>query len=113
MEFLVLNGKEILPVKYKAYSLAGDYISVQNDNDLKELYDINGNKVSNLNYKSIQSSGNKGSYIAIDDNGFYSIITEDETFSGNYTYASYAFDDYFIFKNQEGFYGLIDIYNRN
>lgn len=105
-----LNGKEILPVKYKAYSLAGDYISVEND-ELKELYDVNGNKISNLNYKSIQSSGNNGSYIAIDDNGFYSIITGDETISDNYVYLSYAFDNYFIFKNQDGYYGLIDIYN--
>lgn len=50
------NGKEILPVKYKAYNLAGDYISVENAEGLKELYDVNGNKVSNLNYKSVQAS---------------------------------------------------------
>ena len=70
-----VGGKELLPVRYKSYNLAGDYISVENSSGLKELYDVNGNKVSNLNYKSVQSSGNKGSYIAIDDNGFYSIIT--------------------------------------
>ena len=50
------SGKEILPVKYKAYNLAGDYISVENVNGQKELYDVNGNKVSNLNYKSVQAS---------------------------------------------------------
>jgi len=50
------NGKEILPVKYKAYNLAGDYISVENVDGTKELYDVNGNKVSNLNYKSVQAS---------------------------------------------------------
>ena len=106
-----VNGKEILPVKYKAYNLAGDYISVENSNGQKELYDVNGNKVSNLNYRSVQASGNKGSYIAIDDNGFYSIITNNETISDNYTYISYAFDNYFIFKNQDGYYGLLDIYD--
>lgn len=36
-----LNGKEIIPVKYKAYNLAGDYISVENSNSEKELYDVN------------------------------------------------------------------------
>lgn len=36
-----INGKEILPVKFKAYNLAGDYISVENENNLKELYDVN------------------------------------------------------------------------
>ena len=105
------NGKEILPVRYKAYSLAGDYISVEDGNGQKELYDVNGNKVSNLSYKSVQAAGNSGNYIAIDDNGFYSIITGDETISDNFTYVSYAFDNYFIFKNTEGFYGLIDIYS--
>ena len=35
------NGKEILAVKYKAYNLAGDYISVESENGLKELYDVN------------------------------------------------------------------------
>ena len=70
-----------------------------------------GNKVSNLNYKSVIATGNNENYIAIDDNGFYSIINGDETISNNYTYVSYAFDNYFIFKNQEGFYGLIDTYN--
>lgn len=50
------EGKEILPVKYKAYNLAGDYISVENETGQKELYDVNGNKVSNLNYRSVQAS---------------------------------------------------------
>ena len=106
-----IDGKEVLPIKYKAYNLAGDYISVENSDGLKEIYDVNGNKISNLDYKSVQASGNKGSYIAIDENGFYSIITGSETISNNYTYVSYAFDNYFIFKNQEGFYGLVDVYN--
>jgi hypothetical protein len=51
-----IDGKEILEVKYSAYSLAGDYISVENEKGDKELYDVKGNKVSNLNYKSVQSS---------------------------------------------------------
>lgn len=51
-----LDGKEILGVKYKAYNLAGDYIYVELENGEKELYDVKGNKISNLNYKSIQSS---------------------------------------------------------
>lgn len=35
------NGKEILPVKYKAYNLAGDYISVENSDGQKEIFDVN------------------------------------------------------------------------
>ena len=51
-----IDGKEILPVSYKAYNLAGDYISVEKLDGTKELFDVNGNKVSNLNYKSVQAS---------------------------------------------------------
>lgn len=36
-----ISGKEILPAKYKSYNLTGDYISVENDDGLKELYDVN------------------------------------------------------------------------
>lgn len=105
------SGKEILPARYKAYNLAGSYISVEDYDGNKEIYDVNGNRVGSLEYKSVQASGNKNSYIAIDDNGFYSIITGGDIISDNYTYVSYAFDNYFIFKNQDGFYGLINIYD--
>ena len=71
------KGKEVLAVKYKAYNLAGDYISVETE------------------------SGNKELYIAIDESGLYSIITDSNTISNNYTYISYAFDNYFIFRNTE------------
>ena len=36
-----VNGKKIIPVEYKAYNLAGDYISVENKDNEKELYDLN------------------------------------------------------------------------
>ena len=106
-----VSGDEILEVKYVGYSLAGDYISVELDDGTKELYDVNGNKISNLNYTSIQSAGNTNSYIAIDSDGFYYIIMQGETLSNNYTYISYAFDNYFIFRNEEGLYGLLNIYS--
>ena len=106
-----ISGDEILEVKYVGYSLAGDYISVELDDGTKELYDVNGNKISNLNYTSIQSAGDTNSYIAIDSDGFYYIIMQGETLSNNYTYISYAYDNYFIFRNEEGLYGLLNIYS--
>lgn len=105
------SGKEILDVKYAGYSLAGDYISVELNDGSKELYDVNGNKISNLDYTSIQSAGNTDSYIAIDSEGYYYIIMQGETLSNNYTYISYAFDNYFIFRNEEGLYGLLNLYS--
>lgn len=105
------SGDEILEVKYAGYTLAGDYISAQLDDGTKELYDVNGNKISNLNYTSIESAGTSGAYIAIDSNGYYSIIMQGETLSNNYTYISYAFDNYFIFRNESGLYGVLNIYS--
>lgn len=106
-----VEGKEILPVNYVAYSLSGKYISVEEENGNKELYDVNGNSISNLNYKSIQSASDSQCYIVIDDNGYYSIITPSETISDNYTYISYAFDNNFIFKDENENYGLLNIYS--
>lgn len=101
-----IDGKPLLDVKYKAYSLAGNYIYVETDNGDKELYDVNGNKISNLNFKSVQTAGKSGTYIAVDESGFYSIITGEETISGDYTYLAYAYDNYFIFRNSMNKYGL-------
>lgn len=103
------NGKEILAVKYTAYNFAGDYISVEL-NDKKELYDVNGNKVSNLKYDSVEGTGIEGCYIVEDENGLYSIITRDDVIEGRYTYISYAFNNNFIFKDEKGYYGILDLY---
>lgn len=55
--------------------------------------------------------GNPDGYIAIDDNGYYSLITKGETISDNYTFLSYAYDNYFIFKNENDLYGVLNIYS--
>ena len=55
--------------------------------------------------------GNPDCYIGIDNDGYYSIISKSDTISDNYTYISFAFDNYFIFKNEEGYYGLLNIYS--
>lgn len=106
-----MNGKLILDTKYTNYSLAEKYISVTTTDDKKELYDVNGNKLSSLDYVTIQPSGNTDCYIAIDEDGYYSIISKTDKYEDNYTYISFAFDNYFIFKNEEGYYGLLNIYS--
>ena len=104
-----IDGKEILGVKYTGYNFAGDYISVEL-NDKNELYDINGNKVTNLKYESVEGTEIEGCYIVEDENGLYSIITRDDVIEGRYTYISYAFDNNFIFKDEKGYYGILDLY---
>ena len=103
------EGKEILEVKYTGYNFAGDYISVELE-DKKELYDVNGNKVTNLKYESVEGTEIEGCYIVEDENGLYSIITRDDVIEGRYTYITYAFHNNFIFKNEKGYYGILDLY---
>ncbi len=103
------DGKEILEVKYTGYNFAGDYISVELK-DKKELYDVNGNKVTNLKYESVEGTEIEGCYIVEDENGSYSIITRDDVIEGRYTYITYAFNNNFIFKDEKGYYGILDLY---
>lgn len=103
------SGKEILPVQYTSYKFAGDYISVEHNNK-RELYDVNGNKVSNLDFVSVEGIDLEGCYIVKDKDGFYRIMTSSDMIEGNYTYISYAFENNFIFKDERGYYGILDLY---
>ena len=105
----VLNqdGKEILPLQYTNCQILGDYISVKKDDQML-LFDLYGNLVNTNNYRSIQPTANSYYFIAQGDNGFYSIISKNGQIENNYTNISYAFDDFFIFSNVDGKYGVVD-----
>lgn len=104
--FCTITGKEIIEPKYTEYSIAGNYISVKN-NDIIEVYDSVGNYMENIKYTGIQSTSNPEYYIAIDEEGYYSIINKELTVENKYTDLAYAFDDYFIFTNEEGLSGVL------
>lgn len=106
--FFAKNGKEILESKYEAYEIAGEYISVK-ENDKNVLYDINGNYIDQKNYKSILEVGNSSYFIAISEkDNSYSILSKDVNIENNYKNISYLFDNLFTFTNQEGKCGIID-----
>ena len=106
--FFAKNGKEILEPKYEAYEIAGEYISVK-ENDKNVLYDINGNYIDQKNYKSILEVGNSSYFIAISEkDNSYSILSKDINIENNYKKISYLFDNLFTFTNQEGKCGIID-----
>lgn len=106
--FFAKNGKEILEPKYEAYEIAGEYISVK-ENDKNVLYDINGNYIDQKNYKSILEVGNSSYFIAISEkDNSYSILSKDINIENNYKNISYLFDNLFTFTNQEGKCGIID-----
>ena len=107
--FYNINGDEILAPDYTSYSVAGNYICVsQNENMM--LYDLHGNMVNKNKYKSIQETGNPSFFIAQDNSGLYSIISKDSEIADNYTNVSYAFDNFFVFTNQNGQSGVLNVY---
>ncbi len=107
--FFDINGSQILDVEYESYTVAGNYISVSKDNNMR-LYDLHGNLVNTNTYKSIQETGNPSYFIAQDENGYFSIISKDVQIDNKYTNISYAFDNFFIFTNEEGLTGLLNVY---
>ncbi len=104
------EGDEILKPEFTAYSIAGDYISVKKDENML-LYDLHGNLVNSNNYRSISETGNPSYFIAQDEQGYYSIISKDAEIKNNYTNIIYAFDNFFVFTTEEGFYGILDLYS--
>ena len=98
-------GDEILETKYKEYKLVGNYICVT-ENDSKTLYDINGNALNNINYTSMIETENPEYFVAQKENGDYCIISKNITVDEGFAYLSYAFEDYFIFTDKNGKYGV-------
>lgn len=102
-------GKEILEPQYTKYSIAGNYIFVEKD-DKSQLFDIHGNLVNSNHYKSITETENPSYFIAENEEGYSSIISKDIQIDEKYTQISYAFDNFFIFTNEEGKTGLLNVY---
>lgn len=103
------KGKEILKAEYTSYSIAGNYISVKKDDEMR-LYDLYGNLVNTNTYKSIIETNNPSYFIAQNDNGYYSIISKDVQIDDKYTNITYAFDNFFVFTTEEGKSGVLNIY---
>ena len=104
------SGREILPPEYEEYWIAGNYISVKKDN-LKSLYDINGNSLNNVNYISMIETENPEYFIAEKEDGTYCIISKSIIVDEQFSSLSYAFDDYFIFTNKEGKVGVLKVWD--
>ena len=103
------KGKVILNPEYEKYTLLGNYISVENDG-VKTLYDVNGNPLNNVQYISMMETDNPEYFIAQKDNGNYAIISKSITVDEGFAYLAYAFDNYFIYADQSGKYGVLDVW---
>lgn len=105
--FYTNKGNEILEPKYTKYAIAGNYISVQKDGENK-LFDLNGNLINTDTYSSMIEVENSSYFIAVKENGYYSVISKEFQREGNYTFINYAFDDLFIVTTEEGKTGILD-----
>lgn len=108
--FFTNKGDEILEPKYTNYDIAGDYISVQ-ENENNMLYDLNGNLINKDKYLSMIEVENSSYFIALNEDGYYNIISKDIQIRENYTYVTYAFDDNFIFVNEENKSGVVNVWS--
>lgn len=107
--FFNQKGDEILEPKYTKYDIAGNYISVQ-ENENNMLYDLNGNLINKDTYLSMIEVENSSYFIAENEEGYYNIISKDYQTTEKYTYITYAFDDNFIFINEENKSGVLNIF---
>ena len=101
------KGNEILAPKYTKYEIAGNYISVEKDGENK-LFDLNGNLINTNTYSSMIEIENSSYFIAVKEDGHYSVISKEFEREGNYTFITYAFDDLFIFTTEDGKAGILD-----
>ena len=108
--FFTNKGNEILEPKYTKYAIAGNYISVEKEGENK-LFDLNGNLINTDTYLSMIEVENSSYFIAVKENGYYSVISKEFQREGNYVFISYAFDDLFIVTTEDGKTGILDVWN--
>ena len=112
-----LSGNILISTENTKIEAKGEYLYVEKNN-IREVYDSNGNKVdiefnksiiptSNENYKITITSQENGNYYGVIDNNNKQIIDSE------YIYIEYAFDQYFIACGRNGKLGVIDSNGKN
>ena len=107
--FFSIEGDEILKPAYPNYVVSKEYITVE-ENDKIVMYDFFGNVVKTNNYASVSEVEGTSYFIAKSEDGYYSVISKDVNVNNKYTNLTYAFDDYFVFTNEEGKSGVLHVW---
>lgn len=97
-----INGEEILQANYEEISFRGKYIYTQKENKV-EYFALNGQVVNNLNYLSVNETGNENFYTCINADGLYGILDKNENVlvENEYAYLEYLYGEYFIAIEEE------------
>ena len=107
-----LKGNILIDTKYTNIESKGIYIYAENDKESK-VFDINGNKLDMNFNKTIYKTNNENymiSTIINNDITYYGLENSkgDTIIKPYYSYLEYLFDDYFIVKDENEKYGIID-----
>ena len=107
-----ISGKIIIPVENTDIQVRGEFIYAEKNN-IKEVYDISGNKADMDFDKSVNPTSNANYKITIsmqDSTNYYGVIGNNnkQIIKPEYLYIEYAFDNYFIVCGQNGKLGVLD-----
>lgn len=104
-----LEGKQILPVENSEVSIKGIHILATKDNKQTE-YDLNGNPVNDVKYKSISATANEDFFITVNQSNRYGLINkkEVEVIENKYAYLEYLTGQYFAVYSDDNKIGIID-----
>ena len=104
-----LEGKQILPVENSEVSIKGIHILATKDNKQTE-YDLNGNPVNGVKYKSISATANEDFFITVNQSNRYGLINkkEVEVIENKYAYLEYLTGQYFAVYSDDNKIGIID-----
>jgi len=107
--FLNLKGESILSPEYEEAYVEGINIFAKKEGK-DYIFDLNGNKLEEVNYYRKNKTANENYYITVDNNGLYGIVDKDnnQLIENNYVYVEYAFGNYFIVSDKDGKTGVID-----
>lgn len=104
------TGKTIVPIEYIGIEIDEFYIQAYKDDEEKVIYNMSGERITDLKYASILKTQNENYQITINEQGLYGIINaqNEELLENKYNYIEYLFEDYFIASKENGKLGVIN-----
>ena len=106
------SGKIIIPIENTNIQAKGQFLYVEKNN-IREVYDENGNN-ANIDFnKTIENTQNENYKIIIDSQenvNYYGVINKDnkQIIKSEYLYIEYAYGNYFIACGTNGKLGVVD-----
>lgn len=95
-----LDGRELISPRFDGYKIFGKYVTFV-DGENEYTYDGVGNQVAGTEFMIMSDVPDKNYIIVSDKNNKYTLIVEGRVIQERYDDLRYAFDNYFIFQENE------------